>query len=89
MDTGLAKDNTPAYYIEKLDMKAASGAPLATLEMFQPMSEDPTLTLMLRLPVQDSTLEIDGRDNNGQTYRSTLPAPWRQSGLPEVLSRKC
>lgn len=81
MDTGLARDNTPAYFIEKLDMRGTSGAPLATLEMFEPMSEDPTLTLMLRLPVQDSTLDIEGRDNNGQTYRSKLPAAWRQSSL--------
>ena len=84
MDTGLAKDNTPAYYIERVEMRGAAGEPLARLEMFEPMSEDPTLTLMVRLPPADSTLEIEGRDNNGGIYRSSLPAPWRQSGLEPV-----
>jgi sulfur-oxidizing protein SoxY len=82
MDTGLAKDNTPAYFIERMDMRSASGQPLATLEMFEPVSEDPTLTLLLRLPAADTTLELEGRDNNGGTYKSSIPAPGRQSGLP-------
>lgn len=81
MDTGLAKDNTPAYFIERAIMKSPSGEPLATLEMFEPVSEDPTLTLLLRLPAADAALEIEGRDNNGVEYRSSIPAPWRQSGL--------
>jgi sulfur-oxidizing protein SoxY len=82
MDTGLAKDNTPAYFIERMDVRGASGEPLATLEMFEPVSEDPTLTLLLRMPATDATLELEGRDNNGGTYRSSIPAPGRQSALP-------
>lgn len=81
MDTGLAKDNTPAYFIERLDMRAQSGAPLATLEMLEPVSEDPTLTLLLRLPANDANLDIEGRDNNGAIYRSRLPASWRQGTI--------
>jgi sulfur-oxidizing protein SoxY len=88
MDTGLAKDNTPAYFIERLELRGAAGEPLATLEMFEPMSEDPTLTLMLHLPPTDASLEIEGRDNNGGIYRSSLPSPWRQSA-PQVASRPC
>jgi sulfur-oxidizing protein SoxY len=84
MDTGLAKDNTPAFYIERVDMRGSAGEPLATLEMHEPMSEDPTLTLMLRLPAGDASLDIESRDNNGGTFRSNLPAPWRQSSLPGV-----
>jgi sulfur-oxidizing protein SoxY len=81
MDTGLAKDNTPAYYIEHLEMRGASGKPLARLDMFEPVAEDPTVTLLLRLPASDATLDVEGRDNNGEVYRSSLPAPWRQSAL--------
>ncbi len=44
------------------------------MQMFEPMSEDPTLTLLLRLPPADASLEIEGRDNNGAIYRSSLPA---------------
>jgi len=93
MDTGLAKDNTPAYYIEKVEMRGSSGEPLARLEMFEPVAEDPTMTLLLRLPAADHGLDIEGRDNNGRTYRSTLPAPWRQSAVePRAsipISGKC
>jgi sulfur-oxidizing protein SoxY len=81
MDTGLAKDNTPAYYIEKLDMKDGSGAGLAGLELKEPVSEDPTLTLILDMPSGDPALAVEGRDNNGAIYRSLVPAPWKQSAL--------
>lgn len=85
MDTGLAKDNTPAYFIERVDARAASGEPLATIEMFEPVAEDPTLTLLFRLPQSESGVDIDSRDNNGGTYRSRLPAPWNQSRVaPDV-----
>lgn len=74
MDTGLARNNDPAYFIEKLQMRSPSGGLLATLEMFEPVSEDPTITLMLRLPRADTALDVEGRDNNGGIYRSTMPA---------------
>jgi sulfur-oxidizing protein SoxY len=73
MDTGLDRKN-PAYFIERLDMRAGSGDPLATLEMFEPMSEDPTVTLMPLLAPGDASVETEGRDNNGGIYRSTIPA---------------
>ncbi len=81
MDTGLAKDNTPAFFIEKFDLKSAGGDPLATLEMFEPVSEDPTVTMELKVPSTDASVHIDGRDNNGTIYRSTVPAPWNESAL--------
>ncbi len=87
MDTGLAIDNTPAYYIETVKMRSKSGVPLATLDMFEPVGEDPTLTLLLRLPVNESALEIEGRDNNGAMYRSRIPAPWRQSHFKRDTTR--
>lgn len=80
MDTGLAKDHTPAFFIEKFEMKAG-GAPLAKLEMFEPVSEDPMLTIILRPKQTDGAVTIDGRDNNGTIYRSVVPLPWNQSAL--------
>lgn len=82
MDTGLARDNTPAYFIEKLDLRASDGVSLATVELREPMSEDPTLTMLVRLPVHDKALTILGRDNNGDEYRSLIPAPWLSAGTP-------
>ncbi|NOT70447.1 MAG: quinoprotein dehydrogenase-associated SoxYZ-like carrier [Hyphomicrobium sp.] len=81
MDTGLAKDNTPAFFIEKFDVKGASGDPLATVEMFEPVAEDPTITLSIKPAASDASINIDGRDNNGNIYRSVVPAPWNQSAL--------
>ncbi|AGK58670.1 hypothetical protein HYPDE_34993 [Hyphomicrobium denitrificans 1NES1] len=79
MDTGLGRDNTPAYYIEKVEAKEPAGATLARLAMHEPVSQNPTLTLVVDLPRQDQGLDIDSRDNNGTIYRANLAAPWRQS----------
>lgn len=79
MDTGLGRDNTPAYYIEKVEAKEPAGATLARLAMFEPVSQNPTLTLVVDLPRHDQGLAIDSRDNNGAIYRANLSAPWRQS----------
>ena len=81
MDTGLAKDGTPVFIIEKLDLKGASGEPLATIELHEPVGEDPTLTMLLKMAPGDASLNIEGRDNNGSIYRSKIPAPGRQSNL--------
>lgn len=82
MDTGLAKDNTPAFYIERLDIKGKDGDPLAALEMFEPVSEDPTVTLEVKVPASDASLNVDGRDNNGTIYRSVVPIPFNESRAP-------
>jgi len=89
MDTGLAKDNTPAFFIEKLDVKGAGGEPLATIELFEPVSEDPTLTLSVKPQATDASVSVDGRDNNGNIYRSVVPASWNQSALaaPRAATR--
>lgn len=87
MDTGLAKDNTPAFYIEKLDVKGSNGDALATVELFEPVSEDPTMTLSIKPEATDASVSVDGRDNNGNIYRSVVPAPWNQSALDPALTR--
>jgi sulfur-oxidizing protein SoxY len=81
MDTGLAKDNTPAFFIEKFEIKGASGEALATLEVFEPVSEDPTVTVVVTPAATDASVSVDGRDNNGTIYRSVIAAPWNQSAL--------
>lgn len=81
MDTGLAKDGTPAFFIEKVEMTSASGEALANLELFEPVAEDPTMTLLMRLPAADGGINVDGRDNNGGIFRSVVPAPFKGSGM--------
>lgn len=79
MDTGLGQNNTPAYYIEKVEAKGPAGATLASLSMYEPVSQNPTITLVVDLAREDRGVDIDSRDNNGKIYRASLTAPWRQS----------
>lgn len=81
MDTGLTQDNTPAFYIESFDVKRAGGEALAKIEMFEPVSEDPTVTLLLDVPTSETGVYVEGRDNNGSIYRSLVPVPWKSSSL--------
>ena len=81
MDTGLAKDGTPAFFIEQMDLKDQSGAGLAALELFEPVAEDPVITMLVKLPPAQTAVTIDGRDNNGGMFRSVIPAPWKSSAL--------
>lgn len=79
MDTGLTPDNIPAFYIETLQLRSPSGALLAAIEMREPVSEDPTLTVNVQLPAAAEALHITGRDIGGTEYSSKIPARWKQS----------
>ncbi len=87
MDTGLGKDNTPAFFIDKLTLAAKSGTPLLEIESFEPVSEDPTLTVLVALPNGEAGVDLIAHDNNGGLYRSFLPAPWKQSALPPATGK--
>lgn len=75
MDTGLARDNTPAFFLEDLEVRSPDGAVLARLKIAEPVSEDPTLTLNVQLPASAQAVAIDGRDNSGSEFKATIPAP--------------
>jgi sulfur-oxidizing protein SoxY len=79
MDTGLGKDNTPAYFIQEMAIASSGGEALADLELFEPVSEDPTFTLLVRLPAGEGGVGISGRDNNGGLFRATLAVPSHHS----------
>lgn len=81
MDTGLATDNTPAYFIETMTLRSAEGEPLADLQLREPVSEDPTLTMLMKLPTSTPAVDVEGRDNNGGVFKGSVPAPWRQSAV--------
>ena len=79
MDTGLTLDNVPAFYIERLQLRSTTGALLATVNIREPVSEDPTFTLQVRLPLADDALLVVGRDIGGNVYTSKIPARSKQS----------
>ena len=86
MDTGLAKDNTPAFYIEQLTLKDGAGSDIGKLELFEPVAEDPTLTLLMKHAPASGDITVEGRDNNGTILRSVVTSPWKQSLEPSSIS---
>jgi sulfur-oxidizing protein SoxY len=81
MDTGLGKDNVPAFYIETVRVRSQTGKTLATIEMREPVSEDPTITMMVRLPPSETSIQVDSRDTDGNLFSSTIDTRWKESRL--------
>lgn len=61
MDTGLVA-GIPAFYIEDLAIHDDKGEVLTRLRLFEPVSENPVLTLDLP---KLNRVALRGRDNNG------------------------
>jgi len=74
MDTGLAV-GIPAFYLNNLSVKTATGEPIADLELFEPVSENPTLTLKPDVGHEATTLVVSGRDTEGNNYEFPLELP--------------
>ncbi|WP_370639516.1 quinoprotein dehydrogenase-associated SoxYZ-like carrier [Cupriavidus sp. DB3] len=63
MDTGLVA-GIPAFHIEQLALVDGRREPLGTLELHEPVSENPIFSFDLREPAPQP-LAVTGRDNNG------------------------
>jgi sulfur-oxidizing protein SoxY len=61
MDTGLSP-GIPRFHIEKMTLSDKDGNQLARLEVYEPISENPMLSLGVD---KHKYLKINGRDNNG------------------------
>lgn len=69
MDTGLAS-GVPKFHIEQLDIKeAASQQVMAELELFEPVSENPMLSLDVG---KHTEFALGGRDNNGNQIHAVI-----------------
>jgi sulfur-oxidizing protein SoxY len=79
MDTGLVA-GIPAFYLEQLEIRDGSGEPLSRLSLFEPIAENPVLTLDLPKSRQ---LSLIGRDNNG----NPVAAKVTESGLSWELAQ--
>jgi sulfur-oxidizing protein SoxY len=71
MDTGLAA-GIPAFYLENSRFKAADGRLLAELDTFEPVSENPILTLELRGRAGSEDFRFEGRDNSGNEFKARI-----------------
>ena len=68
MDTGLAP-GIPKFHIEKMTISDKQGKQLARLEVYEPISENPMLSLGVD---KYEYLKINGRDNNGNIINAEV-----------------
>ena len=68
MDTGLAS-GVPAFYIDRITVRDAAGVELATLNTYEPVAENPVISLDLH--AQGPVL-IDGHDIQGNTFKAEV-----------------
>lgn len=74
MDTGLA-DGIPAFYLHNLDVRTAEGQEIASLEAYEPVSENPTFTFKTKLAAGETAVAVNGRDTEGNRYTMSIPVP--------------
>lgn len=74
MDTGLAA-GIPAFYLNELTVKTEDGVLIADLELFEPVSENPTLTIKPDVGDEAITITVSGRDTEGNNYDFPLSLP--------------
>jgi sulfur-oxidizing protein SoxY len=79
MDTGLVA-GIPAFYLEHLEIRDGSGELLSRLSLFEPIAENPVLTLDLPKSRQ---LSLIGRDNNGNPVAAKVTASGLSRGLAQ------
>lgn len=71
MDTGLAS-GIPEFFIQHLDITDGQGDLLATLQTYQPLSENPVFSLDIPDLGDATEILISGRDNNGNTIQASV-----------------
>lgn len=74
MDTGLAA-GIPAFYLNELSIKDDKGQLVADIEMYEPVSENPTLTLKPRVGGEPTTFSVSTRDTEGNIFNFPLTVP--------------
>lgn len=74
MDTGLAT-GIPAFYMNELVIRDDDGKVLAEVDMYEPVSENPTLTLKPLIHSDESVLRVSTRDTEGNVFEFPLTVP--------------
>jgi len=74
MDTGLAA-GIPVFYMNELQVRNATGELVADLNLYEPVSENPTLTLRPRVGAKAETLTVSTRDTEGNVFDFPLSIP--------------
>ena len=74
MDTGLA-DGIPVFYMNTIKVTAPDGTALANIEMFEPISENPTLTIKPLVDDNINELLVYARDTEANEFEFSLDVP--------------
>lgn len=74
MDTGLAA-GIPAFYLNSLVVRDDAGEVLAEMDLYEPVSENPTLTLKPAVGLEATQLTVSARDTEGNEYDFPLAVP--------------
>ena len=72
MDTGLA-DGIPAFYLSGLVVTGTDGRTLASIDIHEPVSENPTFTLKPRIDAGTRRLDVLARDSEANNFAYSLP----------------
>lgn len=78
MDTGLV-DSIPAFFIEELVVRAPDGRELARFATYEPVAENPVLSIDVL--GHDGDFLIGGRDNNGNEIAARIASADAAFGL--------
>ena len=71
MDTGLVS-GIPSFHIESLEIRDKNNAVWMKLAIFEPISENPTLSFDLPANTPKENLVLVGNDNNGNLIRNEI-----------------
>lgn len=75
MDTGLAA-GIPAFFMNELKITDDNGVLVAEVDLYEPVSENPTLTLLPKMLSEEaSRLRVNARDTEGNEYAFALDVP--------------
>ncbi len=74
MDTGLAA-GIPAFFMNKITVSNEAGEAVAELDLYEPVSENPTLTIKPKVGQAAETLQVSARDNEGNEFGFPLVVP--------------
>lgn len=74
MDTGLAA-GIPAFFLNELTVSTSDGRLVAEMDLYEPVSENPTLTLKPQVGAKATELHVSSRDTEGNTFRFPISVP--------------
>lgn len=74
MDTGLAA-GIPAFFMNSITVRNADGDALAELDLYEPVSENPTITIKPKVGQGVEELRVSARDTEGNEFGFPLTVP--------------